>query len=165
MKQYAGMLIFFICLFCSSVALAQETVQTGWEEEVEIPEIAEEIEALIGNLGQNEAEQKEQEKIELYRLLKKDAALSSYEKEAMEQVYDPRSHGTVTSVKNQSFNTCWAFSTLAAGEQSLLKKGYSDVSSLDLSEAHLSYFFYHPVNDPLVNTTEMAIVIFLLQIF
>ena len=152
MKQYAGMLIFFICLFCSSVALAQETVQTGWEEEVEIPEIAEEIEALIGNLGQNEAEQKEQEKIELYRLLKKDAALSSYEKEAMEQVYDPRSHGTVTSVKNQSFNTCWAFSTLAAGEQSLLKKGYSDVSSLDLSEAHLSYFFYHPVNDPLGNT-------------
>ena len=152
MKRYLAMLIFCVCLFFSSVVYAQEILHKEWEEEFEVPEISEEIEALIGSLEYNSVKQKEQEKIELYRLLNKDMALSSYKNGALAKIYDPRSLGAVTPVRNQRYNTCWAFSTLAAGEQSLLLKGYSDVDFLDLSEAHLSYFFYHPVLDPLGNT-------------
>lgn len=66
--------------------------------------------------------------------------------------YDARDHGYVTSVKNQEpWGTCWAFGALSAGETSLIKKGLA-TNSIDLSELHLSYFFYNTTNDPLGNT-------------
>lgn len=66
--------------------------------------------------------------------------------------YDSRKKGYITPVRDQkSWGTCWAFGALAAGEASLVKKGLAD-SSVNLSELHLSYFFFNTKNDPLGNT-------------
>ena len=66
--------------------------------------------------------------------------------------YDPRPLGKVSGIEDQgNTNTCWAFATIAAIEGNLLKKGYVD-SSINLSENHLAYFFFHRENDPLGNT-------------
>lgn len=47
------------------------------------------------------------------------------------------------ALRNQGqYETCWAFSALGACEASLISKGLAD-ASIDLSEAHLSYFFYN----------------------
>lgn len=63
--------------------------------------------------------------------------------------YDPRQTGMVTKIEDQgNYNTCWAFSTIAAIECNIIKKGYAD-SSLNLSENHLAYFFYKRQTDPL----------------
>lgn len=63
--------------------------------------------------------------------------------------YDPRLTGGVSSrVEDQGqYNTCWAFSTIAAIECNLIKKGYEN-SSVNLSENHLAYFFYNRQTDP-----------------
>ena len=67
--------------------------------------------------------------------------------------YDSRSKGYVTSVKDQDpWGTCWAFGALAAGESSLIKNGAAN-NSVDLSEMHLSYFFFHSVADPMKLTS------------
>lgn len=139
MRKYIVVLLFCLCFFCSSDVYGRS------EEEFEIPEISQEIEALRSEGILSETK-------EFYRLLKKDAALSSYQADLDQRAYDPRPLNKVTPVRMQSANTCWAFSSLAAGEASLVYKGLFDASSLDLSEAQLTYFFYHPVADPLGNT-------------
>lgn len=66
--------------------------------------------------------------------------------------FDARTTGGVTAVDNQRYTgNCWAFASIAAMEGDLIKKGYAN-SSLNLSENHLAYFFYHQQNDPLGNT-------------
>ena len=59
---------------------------------------------------------------------------------------DLREQGLVTSVKNQSpWNTCWAFSAIAASESSILsatKAQGTMPSSLDLSELQLAGLVY-----------------------
>lgn len=63
--------------------------------------------------------------------------------------YDPRTAGKVTKIEDQgNSNNCWAFSTIAAIESNLVKKGYAN-STLNLSENHLAYFFYNRQTDPL----------------
>ena len=65
--------------------------------------------------------------------------------------YDTR--GAYTSpVKNQKpYGMCWAFTTAAGIETSLLMKGQG---LYDLSEEHLAYFFANRLNDPLGNTAN-----------
>lgn len=68
--------------------------------------------------------------------------------------YDSRKLGLITPVRNQNpWGTCWAFGALSAGEASLIKKGLAD-TSVDLSELHLSYFFFNSPTDPLGNTAK-----------
>ena len=53
-------------------------------------------------------------------------------------------------IRNQgSWGTCWAQATTALIEISLIKQGLVDKNSIDLSEAHLIYYVYRPVVDPL----------------
>lgn len=67
--------------------------------------------------------------------------------------YDARTQGRVTSVKNQeSDNTCWAYSAASVAESSMISQGKAD-ATIDLSEEHLAYYFYHTNSDPLGNTT------------
>ena len=102
----------------------------------------------LQNTGQEAADP---EKEALYRVLSQDAALQDFSAETPEAVYDPRTTGAVTAVRLQRGNSCWAFSSLGAGEASLLSKG-AVPQMTDLSEAQLVHFFYHPVTDPLGNT-------------
>lgn len=146
MKRKFGVFALCACLLFPARASAREMEAMELEGEIDVPGISEEVDALIGDVGQSESTE------EFYRLLKKDAALSAYGADIAESAYDPRKEGKVTPVRAQKSSTCWAFATLAAAEQSLVQKGLSDPAALDLSEAHLSYFFYHPVTDPLGNT-------------
>ena len=149
MKKYLGIAVCLLLIAFVKPVVAEEVPEglTEYSDRYEVPEIREEIEALVSDGADEEKETKE-----LYRLLNKDTALENYQEDGLEAVYDPRSSHLMTPVRTQQYNTCWAFSTLAAGEQSLVSKGLADASVLDLSEAHLAYFFYHPVTDPLGNT-------------
>lgn len=72
--------------------------------------------------------------------------------------YDSRAQGYVTSVKNQDpWGSCWAFGTLSAGESSMLKKGITG-TDIDLSEMHLTYFFFQCPKDPLGLTAGDSLV-------
>lgn len=67
--------------------------------------------------------------------------------------FDLRDKGLVTGVKNQGEDgTCWAFTTIAMAEASMLKERADLLDVLDLSEGHLAYFFYNREDDPLGNT-------------
>lgn len=150
MRKCLGILLACMCLLFSDQAAAEEITYAG-QEDFDIPEMAEEIEALTDDASKVIGDGTE--KKELYRLLQKDSALTGYKEKAAQSTYDPRKEQKVTAVRNQSANTCWAFSSLGAGEMSLVRKGLADPAKLDLSEAHLTYFFYHTVEDPLGNTT------------
>ena len=56
----------------------------------------------------------------------------------------------VPSVRNQSpYGTCWAYSSIALAELSILKQ---EGKMVDLSELHLAYYLYNSVTDPLGGT-------------
>jgi len=67
--------------------------------------------------------------------------------------FDLRGNGVVTSVKKQDpWNTCWAFSSIAAAEISILsmlkERGEPiDAKSFDLSEKHLAWFASNPITE------------------
>lgn len=148
MKRHLGMLALCALLLLPDEAQAAKLLFQEAREEFDVPNISEEMEALTGTRQMGERREKDL----FYRLLKKDAALSDYGEASLDAVYDPRTFGRVTPVRSQSANTCWAFSSFAAGEQSLISKGLASPETMDFSEAHFTYFFYHPVTDPLGNT-------------
>ncbi|MDO5136190.1 MAG: C1 family peptidase, partial [Eubacteriales bacterium] len=77
--------------------------------------------------------------------------IRTYGAEALPAKYDTRGSST-TMVKNQKpFGMCWAFTTAAGLESSLIRKG---LGTYDLSEEHLAYFFANRQNDPLGNTAS-----------
>ena len=65
--------------------------------------------------------------------------------------YSSAEKGRVTPIGNQGeLGICWAYSTIAAVESSILSEELA--SSVDLSERHLAYFTYHHQSDPLGGT-------------
>ncbi len=76
----------------------------------------------------------------------------------LEESYDSRDLNLITAVGNQNpWGTCWAFSTLALMETSLVKQQLSAKNSVDLSERHLAYFTYNTGYDVLGNASQDTI--------
>ena len=72
MKRKFGVFALCACLLFPARASAREMEAMELEGEIDVPGISEEVDALIGDVGQSESTE------EFYRLLKKDAALSAY---------------------------------------------------------------------------------------
>lgn len=68
--------------------------------------------------------------------------------------YDGREYGIITPVRDQgSTNLCWAYSTVAASEVSLLKSGVvSSFENVSLDPVAAAYRVYKRESDPLGNT-------------
>ena len=65
--------------------------------------------------------------------------LKSSENTSLPKNYDSTALGYVTPVRAQGkFGTCWAFTTIAAAESSMLRRGYADLDEIDYSERHLA---------------------------
>lgn len=69
--------------------------------------------------------------------------------------YDGRDYGIITPVKDQGdSNLCWAYSSIAASEASILRQniGGADASSLSLNPVAAAYRSFRRESDPLSNT-------------
>lgn len=73
--------------------------------------------------------------------------------------YDGRNYGIITDVKDQgSTSLCWAYSSIAASEASILKMSdnkFADKMNLPLSPEQIGYATFNRGQDPLGNTTEI----------
>lgn len=59
---------------------------------------------------------------------------------------------TTKAREQGSYDTCWAFSAVAAAEANIVNKGLGNANDLNLSELHLIYFFYNTEPDSLGGT-------------
>ncbi len=84
------------------------------------------------------------------------SALPSDEKIAAMPKYDGRDYGIITPVKDQGeSNLCWAYSSVAASEASILKLGTdpdTDKDKLNLNPVAAAYRVFNRGSDPLGNT-------------
>lgn len=92
---------------------------------------------------------------------KTDNTKLDYVGDIFQSVYDARSDGIITDVKDQGqTQLCWDFATLSLVETAMIKDKVtvdgivSNKDNVDLSEAFLGYFYYNRVNDTLGNTLD-----------
>lgn len=86
----------------------------------------------------------------------KQATIPTAEEIMQMSVYDGREYGIVTPVKDQgTSNLCWAYSSIAASETSILRLGIDpdvDKNSLSFNPVAAAYRIYRRESDPLGNT-------------
>ena len=74
-----------------------------------------------------------------------DAPMAARDKATLPAKYDLREQGALTPVRDQgNYGTCWAHAALASLESNIKKASGAEV---DLSEWHLAYYAYNPLND------------------
>lgn len=62
--------------------------------------------------------------------------------------YDSRESGVITAIKNQGVTgSCWAFGALKSLEASCIINGLYSLETADLSENHLAWYSYTPLQD------------------
>ncbi len=87
----------------------------------------------------------------------KQAAIPTAEEIIKMSSYDGREYGIITPVKDQgTSNLCWAYSSIAASEASILRLGVDsnvDEKSLFLNPVAAAYRIYRREADPLGNTS------------
>ena len=86
MKKYLGIAVCLLLIASVKPVVAEEVPEglTEYSDRYEVPEIREEIEALVSDGADEEKETKE-----LYRLLNKDTALENYQEDGLEAVFCP----------------------------------------------------------------------------
>lgn len=68
--------------------------------------------------------------------------------------YDGRDYGIITPVKDQgSTNLCWAYSSIAASEASIVRSGLKPLDEVNLNPTAAAYRVNNRGNDPLGNTS------------
>lgn len=68
--------------------------------------------------------------------------------------YDGRDYGIITPVKDQgSTNLCWAYSSIAASEASIVRSGLKPLDEVNLNPTAAAYRVSNRGNDPLGNTS------------
>ena len=78
----------------------------------------------------------------------------SQQKRSFSQLPSKYTTPNLPSLRDQNpYGTCWAHSSIALAELSLIKRGFN-TSSIDLSELQLAYFTYNSVVDPLGGTED-----------
>lgn len=68
--------------------------------------------------------------------------------------YDGRDYGIITPVKDQgSTNLCWAYSSIAASEASIVRSGLKPLDEVNLNPTAAAYRVNNRAGDPLGNTS------------
>ena len=68
--------------------------------------------------------------------------------------YDGRDYGIITPVKDQgSTNLCWAYSSIAASEASIVRSGLKPLNEVNLNPTAAAYRVNNRAGDPLGNTS------------
>lgn len=68
--------------------------------------------------------------------------------------YDGRDYGIITPVKDQgSTNLCWAYSSIAASEASIVRSGLKPLDEVNLNPTAVAYRVSNRAGDPLGNTS------------
>ncbi len=138
----------------SSMSESPEPTESQMPEESQAPE----LDYILGR-PMTEEEKAQQEALvpDVLPDLPEEVPVEGYQSgmmtfAAMEEAYDSRQWGYLTSVKNQNpYGSCWTYAAMAAMESSLIMQGAAD-TTLDLSEWHLAYFATHSGSDELGNT-------------
>lgn len=136
---------------CAGEIDAEQIVSGVIADEIEVPSIHSEIDAAQADVTSSGG----MDVRKVRRGIKSETPLDG---SGLPSNFDAREAGFVTPVKEQNDNTCWTYSAVSVAESDLLARnvaiggGAQIDGSLDLSEDHLAYFFYHTPQDEMGNT-------------